>query len=115
MTERHLLKLLEMVASKVRDTQSKYPVEVWGDEEQWNRSAERAFGEVKATLESLQCETGACRGPFSEELPEEASEAGWGWRIYGCANHAHVIHLKFGYVLIERSLAERILALGCMP
>lgn len=115
MDEDHLLKLLEMVARKVRETQYKDPAVPWGDEEQWNRGVERAFGEVKEILESLQGDQGPCKGPFSEELPEETSEIGWGWRVYGCANHAHVIHLKFGYILIERNLAEMILVLGDLP
>lgn len=114
MTEDHLLKLLENAAHKVRLTQVKYPVEVWGDEDEWNRSASNAFKDVKELVESLQNQTGSCQGPFTEELPEDHSDIAWGWRVYGCSNHAHIIHLKYGYMVINRELAEKILVLG-MP
>lgn len=114
MTEDNLLKLLEMVAHKVRLTQVKYPVAVWGDEDEWNRSAANAFNNVKELLESLQNQAGSCQGPFTEELPEDHSDIGWGWRVYGCENHAHIIHLKHGYIVVDRELAEKILVLG-MP
>lgn len=112
MTEDSLLKLLDMFARKVRRTQSKYPVAVWGDEDEWNRSATNAFKEVKELVESMHNSPVCCQGPFSEELPEDHTEIGWGWRVYGCENHAHIIHLKYGYIVVNKELAEKILVLG---
>lgn len=115
MSEQELLKLLEMVAARVTVTQVKHPMDVLGNfDEEWSRSTSMAFMEVKELLESLQYKPGSCIGPFSEELPEDHSEVPWGWRVFGCKNHVHVIHLKYGYIVLRRELAEKILALG-MP
>lgn len=106
MTEHELLKLLRIVADRVGEAQSKYPETL--------SPQDRAFNEVKEALKSLQDLPGSCAGPFSEELPEDHSEVPWGWRVYGCGNHAHLIHLKHGHILVGRELAEKILVLG-MP
>lgn len=111
MTEDNLLKLLEMVAHKVKRTQAKHPAVDLGDDDQWDRSFDNAFEEVKKLLESLQDNPGSCRGPYTEELPED-SEISWRWRVYGCGNHAHIIHLRYGDIVIGNGLAEKILVLG---
>lgn len=110
MTEDNLLKLLEMVAHKVRRTQTE---EYYGDDDQWDRSISKAFEEVKNQIENLQNHFRPCRGPYTEELPED-SEISWRWRVYGCRNHVHIINLKYGDIVIGNKLAEKILVLG-MP
>lgn len=111
MTEEKLLRLLELFASEVKRTQVKYPMEIWGNfDEEWRRSIQNAFEEVKSLTQSLQY-LGDCERPFSEELPKE-KEFGWVWRIFCCRNHVHILHLSLGEIILNLDLAEKIIVLG---
>lgn len=104
MTEEILLKLLEMVAKKVNDSLSDHPTDVV--------DAVSVFEKTKKDIEALQDDPGECIGPFSEEIPEDHHGISWRWKIFCCKNHAHIIHLKFGYITVGLELAEKILVLG---
>lgn len=111
MTEDNLLKLLDMVAAKVRRLREGRIDPMDPDESVFPD----AFRQVKKLLESLREQPQErCERPYSEELPEDHSDIAWGWHIFCCKNHVHIIHLKYGYIVVDRELAEKILVMG-MP
>lgn len=99
MTEDQVLKLLMLVIDKVAEYDNQ----------------ELAFEETKNIVESLQDGLGSCRGPYTEELPEDDSEIPRRWRAYGCSDHIHIFNLKFGCFAVGRELAGKMLALGGLP